>query len=394
MVSPSSPYLRITVLVCDMKIVADEDISLVPEFFSHMGEVEQMPGRDISTRAIKDCDVLLVRSVTPVHEGFLAESGVKFVGTATTGIDHIDLDFLKKNGIGFADAAGCNSNAVVEYVLGILFLLGERHHFPLQEKTVGIIGAGRIGSRLRKKLEALDVQCFSYDPFLEEQGVSGLCSLEEVLHADIISLHPSLSTSGPYPSYHLLDQEQFQGMKQSVILVNMSRGPVIESRALLNHLKGSDMIAVLDVWEDEPDIRLELLDHTEIATPHIAGYSLEGKLKGTEMIYHKVCDFFTLPKKHQLSDFIPLPLLLGLCLGEGGSPEAMIHTAIQSCVNVCYDDWALRQTRKLDDKSRGKAFDVLRKTYPLRREFHHIKIDFEKPQLVLAKQFRALGFQV
>ncbi len=377
-----------------MKIVADENIPLVPEFFSHMGEVEQMPCRDLSNQTLKDCDVLLVRSVTPVHEGFLSESGVKFVGTATTGIDHIDLDFLKKNGIGFADAAGCNSNAVVEYVLGVLFLLGERHHFHLREKTVGIIGAGRIGSRLRKKLEALDVTCLSYDPLLEEEGVSGLCSFEEVLQADIISVHPSLSTSGPYPSYHLLDQEQLKRLKRSVILINMSRGPVIESRALLNHLKGSDMIAVLDVWENEPDIHLELLDHTEIATPHIGGYSLEGKLKGTEMIYDRVCDFFTLPKKHHLSDLIPSPLLVGLCLGEGGSPEAMIHTAIQSCVNVCYDDWALRRTRMLDDKSRGQAFDRLRKTYPLRREFHHLKIEFTKPQPVLAQQFKVLGFQV
>ena len=191
-----------------MKIVADENIPLVREFFSDLGEVTLLPGRSISQSEVKECDVLLVRSITPLNQALLENSKVQFVGTATTGVDHVDRDFLEQKGIGFSDSAGCNTHSVVEYVLSVLFLLGEKYEFGIQDQTVGIIGSGRIGGKLRSRLEEIGVQCKAYDPWLADRGVEGLCSLEEVLCADVISLHPSLTPLKPYPSFHLINQDR------------------------------------------------------------------------------------------------------------------------------------------------------------------------------------------
>ncbi|HEX9757343.1 MAG TPA: 4-phosphoerythronate dehydrogenase [Nitrospiria bacterium] len=377
-----------------MFIVADENIPLVKEFFSDLGDVTLLPGREISSGGVKRCDVLLVRSITPVNQELLESSAVQFVGTATTGVDHVDRDYLEAKGIGFADSAGCNTQSVVEYVLSVLFLLSEKFEFAFQDQTVGIIGSGRIGGKLRSCLEEIGVQCGAYDPWLEDRGVEGLCSLEEALSADVISLHPSLTQLKPHPSFHLINQARLKQMKTGAILINTSRGPVVDNTALINRLQETSLVTVLDVWENEPLITPELLDQVEIATPHIAGYSLDGKLKGTEMIYQSVCKFFKLEPKHSLGDWVPAAPLRKLEFNPTTSVQEIIQTAIRSCYNIYRDDWALRRTKRLDDSPRIKAFDNLRKNYPVRREFHHTQIDLGVADHPAKKVLKVLGFQL
>ncbi|MCK5270110.1 MAG: 4-phosphoerythronate dehydrogenase, partial [Sedimentisphaerales bacterium] len=277
-----------------MKIVADENIPFVREIFASLGDVLCVSGRQMSAGVLAGADVLLVRSVTKVNEQLLSDSSVRFVGTATIGTDHVDREYLSSREITFVSAAGSNSNSVAEYVITAILILAEKYGWELQGRTLGIIGVGNIGSNIEKKAPALGLKVLPNDPPLQrETGDKRFVSLARVLEeADIITCHVPLTRSGPDATWHLFDQEKLGRLRPDTLLINSSRGAVVDNKELKKQItKGNIGPVVLDVWENEPEIDMGLLDQVAIATPHIAGYSLDGKVNGTVMLYQKLCEF-------------------------------------------------------------------------------------------------------
>ncbi len=354
-----------------MKIIADENMSGVQAIFSPYGEVETLPGRNITAAAVATADVLLVRSVTNVEAQLLEGSRVQFVGSATIGTDHIDLQYLQQKGIHFAHAPGCNAEAVVQYMFSVFCTLEPQW----RDKTVGIVGCGNVGGRLYRRLSGLGVSCVVYDPFLSDAECPSLADLEATLSADIICLHTPLTREGPHPSYHLVDRKILEEhIRPGALLINASRGGVIDNAALYAHLKmGANLKVALDVWENEPHISLALMGQVKIATPHIAGYSQEGRLRGTQMVRDALCRFLGL---NTLSD---QAVDLRIVSGERVADTLMIEDeegldqAILATYQVAQDDQNMR--RALIDKlgnsegEIGRKFDALRKHYAQRREF-------------------------
>jgi len=292
-----------------MKIIADENIPFVEDCFSSIGKVEAVPGREITPCVVADADVLLVRSITPVGADLLAGSKVRFVATATIGFDHIDVDFLRRNNIGFASAPGSNANSAAEYVIAGLLEMGRKYEIDLEEKSIGIIGVGNVGSRVAKKCASLGMQIYLNDPPLQRQtGEGKYLPLDELFDCDFITLHTPLTFEGVDKTYHLADEKFFKSLKERCVFVNASRGGVVDSRALKTAIRAGRLrAAVLDVWENEPDIDVELLEMVDIGTPHIAGYSLDGKVVGMIMIYKAVCKYFGFSTKFDIESFLPEP---------------------------------------------------------------------------------------
>lgn len=322
-----------------MKIVADENIAFARAFFEPLGELALLPGRSISPADVQDADVLLVRSVTAVTAQLLQNRSVQFVGSCTIGTDHIDTAWLTENNIAFASAPGCNANAVVEYVLSALLAL----RVDLRKSKLGIVGCGNVGGRLLRCLQKAGAAVCGYDPFLQGSDLP-LVGFEEILHCDVICLHTPLTTSGPFPTFHLFDACTINKLQPGSVLLNAGRGAVVDNRVLLQRLSAhNDLRVVLDVWENEPAINADLLSKVAIGTPHIAGYSAEGKLRGTQMIFAALCNF------------------LGI---EPTSPIIQLDGDI-TAYDVRIDDAALRTAFPQDGAA---AFDRLRKHYAARRE--------------------------
>ncbi len=386
-----------------LSIVADENIPFVREFFSSMGEVTTYPGREMSAEHVAQADVLLVRSVTEVNPQLLENSSVKFVGTCTIGTDHLDQDFLRRQGIAFHSAPGCNANSVVEYVFSVLAELKPQW----SSASFGIVGCGNVGGRLYKRLTALGLPVSVYDPFLTADTQADLCELDQVLSADIVCLHTPITDDGPHPSMHLLNEARLRQLRSGSLLINAGRGPVIDNQALKTVLKErNDLTVALDVWEPEPALDLELLDQVERATPHIAGYSFDGKVEGTAMIYRALCDHLGVDAKVDAAQLLrddssnSQPLELD---AFGGIPQEVINQTILAAYRVAEDD---RRTRdqlttevcRLHSKVLAQNFDALRKTYPKRREFSCFEIGSlpkhmnQTEKKSLSKTLATLGF--
>lgn len=376
-----------------MKIVADENIPLLRELYAGLGQLLVLPGRDIDCRAVRDADLLLVRSVTRVDQKLLQGSRLRFVGTSTIGTDHVDTDFLARAGIGFTSAPGCNAEAVVDYVLSAIAVLFRDNPASLLGKRVGIAGRGNVGGRLAARLEALGIETICCDPPLARRGVTGLVAIDQLLEqADILTLHTPLTPTGQDQTFHLLDEQRLQQLKPGAVLINTSRGAVVDNRALLGLLrKRSDVRGVLDVWENEPGINAGLVPLLALATPHIAGYSQEGKIRGALMVYRAVCDYFRWPVRGALEALMPQPLEWPLAGGVANSGMDLFCALMPRAYDICGDDQSFRDTISQGKTSRSVAmgFDALRKHYPHRREFASIKvIDSQADRQLL----RAAGF--
>jgi len=289
-----------------MKIVADENIPFVTECFSSIGDVEVVLGREITPDVVADADALLVRSVTRVDSSLLAGSKVRFVGTATIGLDHVDVDFLREKNIGFASAPGSNANSAAEYVIAALLEIGRKHKISLEDKSIGVIGVGNVGSKVAKKAAALGMKVYLNDPPLKRQsGDPKYLQIEELFDCDFITLHTPLTFDGIDKTFHLADERFFESLKVGCVFINTSRGGVVESSALKAAIEtGSLKAVVLDVWENEPNIDTELLQMVDIGTPHIAGYSLDGKVAGMIMIYKAACEYFGFSAKFDVESFL------------------------------------------------------------------------------------------
>ena len=363
-----------------MKIVADQNMALARELFDQFGEIQLLPGRDIDRRSVRDAQILLVRSVTQVNAALLEGSEIEFVGSATAGTDHIDLDYLAKKNIHFAHAPGCNANAVVQYVLSSLCYLCPNW----QNKTVGILGCGNVGGRLYQYLKKLGVSTLVCDPFLSKSSVPDLCSFDELLQADILSLHTPLTTEGAHPTYHLFDRQTLERLNPSAVLINAARGGVIDNRALLRHLQADgDLQVVLDVWETEPNIDIQLLALVELATPHIAGYSEQGKTNGSTMLLDGLVDRYQLQLQRPVERYIDTSLTQLQLRCED------INQAVLASYDIREDDKRLRRAVNRSGASVPEVFDQLRKNYPQRKEFSHFRISRDHPNV---RALSILGF--
>ena len=380
-----------------MKIIADANIPHVSECFSSIGDVQVVAGREITPWIVADADILLVRSITPVGVDLLAGSKVRFVATATIGFDHIDTDYLKRSKIGFASAPGSNANSAAEYVIAGLLEVAEKHDIDLHGKSIGIIGVGNVGSRVAKKCAALGMKVLLNDPPLQRQtGDKKYLPLKELYDCDFITFHTPLTYEGQDKTYHLADESFFESLKTGCILINASRGDVVDGRALKAAIKSKRLKAVvLDVWENEPNIEPELLEMVDIGTPHIAGYSLDGKIAGLIMIYKAACEYFSLKPKFDVDDFLPEPAVSRIIMDSVRSnQQKVVREAVREIYRIDKDDANLRGILNEADDERGKYFDSLRKNYHVRREFQNTKIILKDGISDLTEKLSGIGFKV
>ncbi|MFT5707788.1 MAG: erythronate-4-phosphate dehydrogenase [Oceanospirillaceae bacterium] len=353
-----------------LSILADENIPKVNEIFSQFGSIKRVDGRSLSADQLTGIDVLLVRSVTKVDKHLLEGSSVKFVGSATIGTDHIDKHYLQEKGITFSNAPGCNADSVVEYDLCCLSQILAMKNESLIDKTIAIIGVGNVGRKLQQRLEAIGVKKLLLNDPPRAQQESGFSELEFCFkNADIIAMHTPLIKDGAWPTHHLVTIDELKLLKPNAIILNAGRGPAIKAADLLAFLKQrTDIRAVLDVWEHEPSVDKKLADLVAIATSHIAGYSLEGKVRGTYMLKLAFCQLLNIEAKDSLDHYLPTPAITSIELTESIDATGIMKLVYDPFV----DDRALRAT--LSETDQPQKFDLLRKHYPIRREFSALKV--------------------
>lgn len=378
-----------------MRIVVDENIPEA-QVFSEFGHVVKRAGRAISAADVRDADALIVRSITQVNEKLLHGSAVKFVGTCTIGTDHLDLDYFNSQQIAWTNAPGCNAQAVVEYVLAALQVLAQRTGAKLSQRVFGIVGVGQVGQRLADLLGRLGYQVLLCDPprqQLEELPKQRYVDLATILaKCDVISVHTPLEKTGQWPTQHMFSKQELAALKQGAWLINAARGAVIDNQALLACFKGrADLSVVLDVWEPEPEFNPELAALCLLATPHIAGYSLDGKIRGTQMVHDSFCRHFGLTASTAIN--YPEPVLQAVKLNYAASTDEMLSLLATVLYDPRTDDAAMRMLFGLAPEQRGVCFDSLRKNYPIRRELATLKVseqDYtaEQQQLFQALQLR------
>lgn len=384
-----------------MKIYFDENMPFAKEFFSELchinngingdeqGELVPFSGRTLTAEQVADADVLLVRSITQVNEQLLhLNDKISFVGSATIGTDHIDLSYLAKRNITFHSAPGCNAISVAEYVLSALVVLAERYLLTLSSLTVGIVGGGNTGTRLSEKLTALGIEHKICDPLLERKQRERkqaekqaedkshnptdnrqYVSLVDVLACDVISLHVPKVVGGEYPTDKLINADNLAMLREDQILISACRGDVIDNHALLAlKMAGHGVKVVLDVWQGEPNVLDALIPFTEIATAHIAGYSLEGKARGSEMLYQALCQQLAITPKYQLANFLPSASIPVIDINQAFD-QILLNQLVKMVYDVRRDDAIFRQQLSI------QGFDSLRKNYPVRREFSAVTVN-------------------
>ncbi|MGE5430809.1 MAG: 4-phosphoerythronate dehydrogenase [Syntrophomonadaceae bacterium] len=376
------------------RIVIDENISFAEEAFSSLGEVRLLHGRKIDRSALKDADALVIRSITNADEDLLKGTPVKFVGTATIGTDHVDEDYLREKEIAFSSAKGCNADAVAEYVFTAILTIAKEKGIVLKGKTLGVIGVGNIGSRAARFGKSLGMEVLLNDPPLKRQTKSSeFISLEEALKCDIVTFHVPLNMEGEDRTYHLLNEENLKLIKKGAIVINASRGQVIDNRAFPEFLNyRPDVSAVLDVWENEPSINSKLLEKVSIASPHIAGYSLEGKVNGTIMIRDAFCSFLKCSSSYKPV----LPEVEESVIEADGnaSMETILFNVFTKVYNIKEDDRLMRRIPELLPEEKGFYFDELRKHYRLRREFSNYSVKLNPFNKALAEVLKTFRFNI
>jgi len=375
-----------------MHIVADENIPLLDEFFAAFGSIRRLPGRGITAADVRDADLLLVRSVTQVNRALLEGSRVRFVGTCTIGTDHLDLDYFAAAGIAWSSAPGCNARGVVDYVLGSVLTLAEREGVDPAARVYGVVGAGQVGGRLVNLLRGLGWQVRVCDPPRQAAEGGGFVSLQRIIdECDVISLHTPLDAS----TRHLFDTTRLAALQPGTWLINASRGAVVDNAALRTLLpQRPDLKTVLDVWEGEPQVDVELAALCQLATPHIAGYSLDGKLRGTAQIYQACCRVLGVAEQVSLADLLPSPWLSELSIDGSADPAWVLASLCRAVYDPRRDDADFRRSLVGDADARRAGFDRLRKHYPMRREIDGLRVRIQGDAPQLAALVRALGVTV
>lgn len=353
-----------------MKIIIDDKIPYIRGAFEDVAEVHYLSGPATTPEMVKNADALITRTRTICNEFLLKDSSVKIIATATIGYDHIDTEYCDKAGIAWTNAPGCNSGSVEQYIASVLMVLAKLKKLNLQETTIGIVGVGNVGSKVERFCRSIGMKVLLNDPPRENaEGSDSFVSLQTIQQqADIITLHVPLESGSDYPTWHLADESFFLQLKKKPVLINSCRGEVVETAALKSALqKNLISEAVCDCWENEPDIDLELLSQCVIATPHIAGYSRDGKANGTRMSVQAVSRSLRLGLDSWQPEGIEAAEESTFMLDGSGLSEAeIISKAILHTYDVRNDDRDLR--------ANPAVFEKLRGNYPVRREFHAFTI--------------------
>ena len=364
-----------------MIIVSDENIPGVESMFGDYGDLRFIPGRSITKMDLLNADVLLVRTLCEVNRQLVEGTPVKFVGSMTSGTDHIDTNYLSSRDIEFAHAPGCNAMAVVQYDFSVFASLRP----DWKELQIGILGCGNVGLSLYKILKRIGAKVRVFDPFLTNHDVSELVEFSEVLKSDILCIHTPLTYDGSHPTAKLLNHSQISTIRSGTLLINAGRGGVIDNAALLNRLIGqNDLLVALDVWEGEPDINLSLFSQVSLATPHIAGYTWEAKMRATGMVRNAFLSWSGIS--------CPSADIFEKSEGHLDSivDESTLNDAILACYDVASDDKVFRN-KVTSSLAVGVTFDSIRNTYPARHEFNYYSVDAGHK---LAEDLSKLGFSM
>lgn len=378
-----------------LKIIADQNIPQVDKAFAHIGELQLVDGRRLSAEQLGDAQLLLVRSVTRVNQQLLEHSAVRFVGSATIGTDHVDQVYLQQHGIAFSNAPGCNAISAAEYVVAAVLHFTQARNIEPSGLKVGVVGYGNVGSRVAARLAALGCELLVYDPPREQQCHDrDYVRWEQIQTADIVTAHVPLTKTGDYPTYQMFNAAFFTGLKEHALFINTSRGAAVDEAALKQvKATGKPLHLILDVWQHEPNIDMDLLHQTELATPHIAGYSAEGKHRGLEMIYQAACRFLEVEPQWSLADALP-PYSFVIEPDLTLDDMSLLHSLVRTAYDIETDDQAMRQLPGMSVDQRGIWFDSLRKNYPVRREFPYYRILLPAQRDRLASCLSQLGFTV
>jgi erythronate-4-phosphate dehydrogenase len=374
-----------------MKIVADDKVPFLKGVFEPFAEMVYLPGGLIKSNDLKNADAIIIRSITKCNSDLLDGTNIRFIATATIGDDHIDKEYCKSNNIEWSNAAGCNALAVEQYITSALLNLSMDLKLDLSELTIGIIGVGNIGKRISHIASLFGMSVLLNDPpRAKKESNTDFVSLEEILErADIISIHVPLSQAGENKTYHLADKSFFNALKQCKIFINSSRGEVVDTNALNDYLKlSNDCFGILDVWEKEPYIDGDLVKQVHFGTPHIAGYSMEGKANGTAMCVKALSRFFNL----EINDWAPLIEKKGqfdFSIDCKGKSKMEI---LQEATNLCYDI-------RIDDsnfKMNYTSFEKQRRDYNFRYEAGNYTITLinNDRQSEISALLSKLGFKI
>ncbi len=373
-----------------MKIVVDDKIPFIRGVLEPFSEVIYASGARIDSRLVRDADALLVRTRTICDETLLDGSNVRFIGSATIGYDHIDTGYCENHDIAWTNSPGCNSSSVMQYVVSALCFISDNSGFSLKNRTLGIVGVGNIGSKVEKAAKALGMHLLLRDPPRSrvEPGFSSVPFERLLRESDIVTLHVPLNRSGKDKTYHLLDARSLGMMKRGAWLINSSRGEVVDTQSLKKAVFSGNLSGVvLDVWENEPDIDLELMEAALISTPHIAGYSLDGKANGTAYVVNSLARHFGLPLGNWYPGNIPLPASGRLEIPVVDAPcEEAIKEVVRSVYAIVGDSDRLKKA--------PSTFESLRGNYIVRRDFSAYTVAAEKIGRDVAKVLEGLGMRV
>lgn len=373
-----------------MKIIIDDKIPYIKGAFEDVAEVVYLPGSKTTPEIVKDADAIVTRTRTSCNEKLLRNSAVKFIATATIGYDHIDTEYCDRAGIKWTNAPGCNSKSVEQYIASTLMVLAERKKLTLSEICIGIVGVGNVGSKVANVCRLLGMKVLLNDPPRERiEGSDTFVGLQQIVEeADIITLHVPLNLKGEDATFHLGNEAFLSSLKRKPVLINSCRGEVIETNAVKTALKKGNLSGfVCDCWENEPDIDLELLGLAELATPHIAGYSKDGKATGTRMSVHAISEYFGLGLNNWKPEGVELPAHPVIQLdGAGMNAQDIISAAILSTYDIRNDDTDLRNNPAL--------FEKLREDYPTRREFPAFTIEATNVDIEVLGTLVKLGFNI
>lgn len=374
-----------------MKIVCASSLTLGREIFSTIGDVVTPAEKDITAGLVRDADLLATRTKCRVNRALLEGSAVKFYGTATAGTDHMDTAWLDAAGIAWTAAPGCNANSVAEYVTAVLLREATLRGWPLAGRNVVIIGVGQVGGRVAGKVGALGMKPLLNDPPVKRtRGAAEFRELEEILPlADVVTLHVPLTKGGDFPTEKMVDDDFFARLKPGCLFINASRGEVVDEDALLRALdRGIVRRMVLDVFDHEPDIRPDVVNRADIATPHIAGHSYEGKLNGTVMVYQAACKFLGIAPAWT-GDASAAPVEVELD-AAGLREEEVLYRAVRAAYDIERDDRELRAGAA----AIGRQFNQQRGHYPNRFEFPRHRVRVRNGTSALLEKLRGLGFGI
>lgn len=376
-------------------IVVNRSTPFAVDVFSQIGTVIALESQEVTSEAVREADILIVRSETKVDKALLEGSAVRFVGTVTIGTDHIDTDYLDSKGIAFASAPGSNANSVAEYMAAALLTWAERTQKTLRGKAIGIVGVGNVGSKVVNVAQALGMIPILNDPPLARKGpAKDYVPLDALMDADIVSLHVPLTRVGEDKTVHLFDKKRIARMKRGSVLINTSRGGVVETSALQDALESSHLSgAILDVWENEPVIPTRLLEQVMLGTPHIAGYSLDGKLNALRMVYERVCRHLGVSPDWTVDAGAPEGSSHVRVSSTLSADQSILGFAVRHSYDIELDDSLLRAALDVSRDDLGSYFMELRAGYRIRREFFNYNVGLDRSQISAVEALQQLGFK-